>query len=200
MPDFTCTEQWPTPAESRHAQFGQEQKTTRASSSYRARPLQDPLVPLPSGFWPSTRPSSKPKAGTLAEQLLKHGRHRRRYPRATILSHRTQLWSVGEDGCLSARIPVWSHVDPSNVAPVRVKRPARFAGVKGRVSDHVARYTPNSGRKCIDLPTHNSGKQTKKQTKGSKGTAAPSKLSPAGGGSMTRAASGRRECVSSGRR
>ena len=165
MPDLTCTEQWPTPAESRHSHFGQEQKTKRASSSYRARPLQDPLVPLPSGSWPSTRPASEPQAGPLAEQPLRSGRHRRRHPRATILSHRAQLWRVGEDGCLSARIPVWSHVDPPNVAPVRVKRPARFAGMKGRVSDHVTRYTPRSGRKCIASPTRNTGKQTKQASK-----------------------------------
>ena len=142
VPDLTCTEQWPTPAESRHSQFDQEQKTTRASSSYRARPLQDPLVPLPSCSWPSTRPASKPQAGTC--------RHRRRHPRATILSHREQLWRVGEDRCLSARIPVWSRVDAPNVALVLFKLPARFASMKGRVSDHVVRYTPKSGRKCID--------------------------------------------------
>ena len=42
---------------------------------------------------------------------------------------------------------------PTKCSSGTVKQPASFAGMKGRVSDHVARYTPKSNRKRIDSPT-----------------------------------------------
>ena len=120
--------------------------------------------------------------------------------RATILSHLVESWRVGEDGYLSARVPGWPHVDPPNIAPVRVKRPASFACMTGKVSDRVARYTVSGGhlarysfrnraessstRRPATLASRPS-KQTR-ALKGTGRTAVQSKLSPAGGGGAWR--------------
>ena len=86
-------------------------------------------------------PSSLP-APSLPREASPHplcrGRRRRpRHRRGIIPAHLALFWRLGEDGCLSSRVPTCSQADQQHLEQKHAAWPVSFAGIAGRVDNHV---------------------------------------------------------------